>query len=70
VVRCSWLPRADHPSFTLEQAEAFAASMTAGMLMGIAAGGLSVSDEWNQIFPDYEFVKAEDFLTRAWDGKP
>ncbi|KAG7289197.1 hypothetical protein NEMBOFW57_005560 [Staphylotrichum longicolle] len=70
MVRSSWLPKADHPSFTPEQAQAFAASMTAGMVLGIGAGALSVSDEWNQIFPDYEFTKAEDFLARVWGGKP
>jgi hypothetical protein len=70
VVRSSWLPKADHPSIRPEEGEALAASFTAGMLLGISAGALSVSDEWNQLLPDYEFTKAEEFLAAAWRGKP
>ena len=66
----SWLPKADHPSFTPEEGEALAASFTAGMLLGISAGGLNVSDEWNRLLPDYEFTTAEEFLAKAWRGKP
>lgn len=69
MVKSSWLPKADHRSFTPEEAEALAASVTAGILLGISAGALSVSDEWNKQLPDYEFTKAEEFLTEAWRGK-
>jgi hypothetical protein len=70
VVKSSWLPKADHHSFTPEEAEKLAENVTAGILLGISAGALSVSDEWNKLLPDYEFTKAEDFLTEAWRGKP
>ena len=70
VARPSWLPRADHPSFTPEESEALAASFTTGMLLGISVGGLNVSDEWNQLLPNYEFTTAEEFLAEAWRGKP
>ncbi len=66
VVRSSWLPKADHPSISPEEGQALAASFTAGLLMGISVGDLSVSDEWNQLLPDYKFTKAEGFLTHAW----
>ncbi|KAK3898128.1 hypothetical protein C8A05DRAFT_47476 [Staphylotrichum tortipilum] len=70
VVRSSWLPKADHPSISPEESQVLAASFTAGMLMGISVGALSVSDEWNRLLPDYEFIKAEGFLTEAWSGRP
>ena len=69
VARPSWLPRADHPSFTPEESEALAASFTTGMLLGISVGGLNVSDEWNRLLPDYEFTTAEEFLVAAWRGR-
>jgi hypothetical protein len=70
VVKSSWLPKADHHSFTPEEATALAENVTAGILLGISAGALNVSDEWNKLLPDYKFTKAEDFLTEAWRGKP
>ena len=70
VLRSSWLPKADHPSISPEEGQALAASFTAGMLMGISVGALSVSDEWNRLLPDHEFIKAERFLTEAWSSKP
>ncbi len=68
--RPTWLPKADHPSIAPEEGEALAASFTMGMLIGISVGGLNVSDEWNRLLPDHEFVKAEEFLAEAWRGKP
>ncbi|KAK4099539.1 NAD(P)-binding protein [Parathielavia hyrcaniae] len=70
VVRSSWLPKPTHPSLTPEQVETQAGAMTAGILLGLAAGALQVSDEWNKLLPDVEFAKAEDFLAEAWRGKP
>jgi len=70
VVQSSWLPNADHPSISPGEGQALAASFTAGMLMGISVGALSVSDEWNQLLPDYEFIKAERFLAEVWSSRP
>jgi hypothetical protein len=70
VVKSTWLPTPDHPSFTPEQIAEFTEYMTAGMLLGISASALSVSDEWNQLLPDCKFTKAEDFLAGFWRGKP
>lgn len=41
-----------------------------GMLLGISAGVLKVSNEWNRLLPDYEFTRAEEFLTEVWESKP
>ncbi|KAK3297322.1 uncharacterized protein B0H64DRAFT_423529 [Chaetomium fimeti] len=70
MVKSTWIPTPDHPSFTPEQISEFAERMTAGVVLGISVGGLSVSDEWNQLLPDYKFTKAEDFLAEAWRDKP
>jgi hypothetical protein len=41
-----------------------------GMLLSSMKGAWDSSDEMNQLFPDYEFTKMEDFLTKIWEGKP
>ncbi|KAK4246744.1 NAD(P)-binding protein [Corynascus novoguineensis] len=70
VVRATWLPRPDHPSYSTEQVEALAEQLTAGITLGFASGAMSVSDEWNRLLPDYQFTKAGDYLVEAWRGKP
>jgi hypothetical protein len=70
VVKSTWLPKPDHPAIPAEQVEELAAGMVAGMLLAISVGAMSVSKEWNNLFPDYKFAEAEDFLTQAWSGKP
>jgi hypothetical protein len=41
---------------------------TAGIVLGFSEGGWSVSDEWNRLLPDYEFVRADDFLNKWFAG--
>ena len=60
----------DHPAFTPEQARALAEKLLSGMVMGIHAGALNVSDEWNKLLPDLQFTQAEAFLKQGWEGKP
>lgn len=40
-----------------------------GLTLGMWAGELNVTNDWNQIFPDYKFTDARQFLTEAWQGK-
>ncbi|KAH6680007.1 hypothetical protein F5X68DRAFT_244988 [Plectosphaerella plurivora] len=70
VVKTTWLPKADHPAIPSEQVEKLSGFMVAGMLLGMAAGALDVSSEWNDLLPNYKFTRVEDFLTAAWHGKP
>jgi hypothetical protein len=41
-----------------------------GTLLSSAKGAWDVSDEMNQLFPDFKFTQIEDFLTEVWEGKP
>jgi hypothetical protein len=66
VAKCSWLPIADHPGIPRDQAEALAPMFVAGVLLGISAGVLNVTDEWNQLLPDYQFTQAAEFLSEFW----
>ncbi|KDN62596.1 putative NmrA-like family protein [Colletotrichum sublineola] len=66
IVKVPWMPRVDHPSIPKETVEVVAAGLLAGILLGISAGNFEISDEWNQIFPDFEFTQPEEFLATAW----
>jgi hypothetical protein len=70
VVKSSWLPRADHPAIPPEQVDAVSANFIAGLMLGISAGAMTVSDEWNRLLPDYKFTGAEEFLSNFWQDKP
>ena len=64
------MPRVDHPAIPSDQAEQLEGMLLAGMALGIHAGALTVSDEWNRIFPDYQFTRPAEFLAVAWSGQP
>lgn len=69
-LKSSWAPTTTHSSIPDDQVEEVMAMIVSGLLMGISAGALSVSDEWNRLLPDYKFTQAEEFLAEAWKGKP
>ena len=69
VVNTSWLPTVDHPGIPQEHVEALAPTLVASMLLAILSDALNVTDEWNQLLPDYKFTQAEEFLGQAWKGK-
>lgn len=69
VIKSSWMPRPDHPAIPADQREILGGILLAGFSLGIAAGALNVSDEWNRIFPKYRFTQPKEFLGEAWRGK-
>lgn len=69
VVQSSWLPRVNHPGLSPEQIKALATMLLPGMLFSISAGCMKVTDEWNQLLPDYKFTKTEEFLSAVWCDK-
>ncbi|KAK4245877.1 hypothetical protein C7999DRAFT_42631 [Corynascus novoguineensis] len=68
----SWLPDLDWPGLAHvpeSQRLAFARIFLSGLLLNLAEGGATVSDEWNRIFPDYKFTKVDEFLTGVYTEK-
>jgi hypothetical protein len=59
-------PRLELPSIPQEQIEAFSKMATIGVLIAFHRGVWTVSDEWNQLLPGYEFTKVEDLLKKVW----
>ena len=66
----SWIPKADHPSIPPEQVDVMSRVIVAGFLLAVSAESCHVSDEWNQLLPDYRFTRAEEFLHKVWHDKP
>jgi hypothetical protein len=62
-------PRLPLPSVPQDQVEAFSKMVVIGTLTAFHRGAWTVSDEWNQTFPDYKFTKVEELLKSAWEGK-
>lgn len=68
-LQTSWGLEAVHQAVPEEQASAMLKAVSIGILLSSKSGAWDSSDEMNQLFPDYEFAQAEDFLRGVWGGK-
>ena len=68
-LKTSWALEKRHKALTEEQSSAFFRAVPIGILLSSVQGAWDVSDELNQLFPDYTFEKIGDFLASVWDGK-
>ncbi|KAM7185115.1 NmrA-like family protein [Naviculisporaceae sp. PSN 640] len=66
-VKASWTPVFDHPSITDIQV---AQSIPRNLILSNTWGAWVVSDEWNQLLPDYKFTSVEEFIKDTWGGQP
>lgn len=62
-MKTSSLPLLSHPSLSDADRVEFSKLLVRGVTLNVADGAATVSDEWNQIFPDYKFTTVEEFLT-------
>ncbi|KAI1394465.1 NAD(P)-binding protein [Hypoxylon trugodes] len=69
-LKTSWGLSAVHQAVSEEQASDLLKNVSIGILLSSSKGAWDISDEWNQVFPDYEFTPIESFLAKVWDGKP
>lgn len=69
-LKSSWGLQAVHHAVPDDQAQALLKQVAIGFLLSSSKGAWDVSDDFNQMFPDYEFTSIEDFLTKVWEGKP
>lgn len=69
VLQTSWALEKKHPAVTGEQSSAFLTKVPIGILLSSIKGAWDISDEFNQLFPDYKLDAMEEFLARVWDGK-
>jgi hypothetical protein len=57
-------PHFSHPAIPADQAEGFTKIAIIGTLLSIHQGAWSVSEEWNKLLPDYQFVSVEEYLKK------
>ncbi|KAI0123737.1 hypothetical protein BJ170DRAFT_640213 [Xylariales sp. AK1849] len=69
-LKTSWGLEVAHRAVSVDQASALLKAVSIGILLSSTKGAWDSSDELNQLFPDYEFTLIEDFLAKAWEGKP
>ncbi|OCL11821.1 NmrA-like family protein-like protein [Glonium stellatum] len=69
-LKTSWVPPMTHPVIPVEEREVFSKEFVIMLMLGILRGAWDVSDEWNKLLPQYEFTSAEEYLRKAWEGKP
>jgi hypothetical protein len=62
-------PRLDLPSIPKDQVDAFSKMATIGVLISVSNGVWNVTDEWNQLLPDYKFTQIEDFVQDSWGSQ-
>jgi len=70
ILTASWTLEASHPSVTGDQVEEMLKTVLIGTLLSSAKGAWDVSDEFNQLLPDFKFTQIEEFLAQVWEGKP
>ncbi|KAJ3510642.1 hypothetical protein NM208_g15508 [Fusarium decemcellulare] len=69
VLKVERLPELNHPvlaSLSKEQLDGFRKGVLIGTVLLASAGAWAVTDEWNQLLPDYKFTQVEDFLRQVW----
>ncbi|RYO80438.1 hypothetical protein DL766_001326 [Monosporascus sp. MC13-8B] len=69
-LKTSWGLEAVHRAVSEDQVSALLKAVSIGILLSSLKGAWDISDEMNQLFPDYEFTRIEDFLAKTWEGKP
>ncbi|KAI4600015.1 hypothetical protein KJ359_001116 [Pestalotiopsis sp. 9143b] len=65
VLKTDKFSRISSPAVPEEQVDAWSLMATIGLLQSLERGCWDISDEWNQLLPDLEFVKAEEFLKKV-----
>ncbi|CAG9938621.1 unnamed protein product [Clonostachys rosea f. rosea IK726] len=66
-VKASWLPKVTHPAIPVEQRESAAGALLTGVLLGIHNGcWKATNNAWNELLPDIELSRPEDWLVDAW----
>lgn len=69
-LKTSWALEKRHRAVSQELQIDLATQVTIGILLSSGKGAWDVSNELNELFPDYPFSGIEEFLTKVWIGKP
>ncbi len=65
-LKTSWDLEAVHHSVPADQAAAALKAVSISLLLSSSRGAWDSSDDYNQIFPDYEYAPIDRFLGNVW----
>ncbi|CAI6099273.1 unnamed protein product [Clonostachys chloroleuca] len=68
-LKTSWNLEAVHKAVSDEQASSLLKAVSIGILLSSTKGAWDISNEWNELLPDFKFTQADDFLGAVWEGK-
>lgn len=69
-LKTQWVPQMSHPVIPKEDQAQWSKGFLITFLVGLLNGAWDVSREWNERYPHYKFMGVEEYLTKAWEGKP
>ncbi|KAI1806375.1 NAD(P)-binding protein [Daldinia bambusicola] len=64
-----WKLETRHPSVSDEEAAGMLKSVLVGILLSSVKDAWNISDEWNQLLPNYRFTDMRQFLSEVWQKK-
>ncbi|CAI6338336.1 unnamed protein product [Periconia digitata] len=70
VLTSEWVPRMTHHAIPEEKRDGFSRDFMVMMMQGVLRGSWEVGTEWNERFKEYEFMGLEEYLGKAFEGKP
>ncbi|KZL67776.1 nmra-like family protein [Colletotrichum incanum] len=69
IVKTNFIPPLNLPGMSPEELEHFTEVVAIGTTVSVAREAWAVSDEWNQLLPDFEPTGIEEYVKRVWEGK-
>ncbi|KAL5120592.1 hypothetical protein ACEQ8H_001611 [Pleosporales sp. CAS-2024a] len=68
-LKTSWVPQFSHPAIPADQHPAFSTMFVVCFFVAMKRGAWNVSREFNDMFPEFQFLGLEEYLAKAWKGR-
>ncbi|KAK2015511.1 NAD(P)-binding protein [Colletotrichum eremochloae] len=69
IIKTDFVPELNLPGMSTEELASFTKVLVIGATITLAKGAWAVSDEWNQLLPDFKPTGIEEFVKSVWEGK-
>ncbi|KAK2053869.1 NAD(P)-binding protein [Colletotrichum caudatum] len=69
VIKTNFVTPVNLPGMSPEEVANFTKVVTIGATVSLAKGTWAVSDEWNQLLPDFKPTGVEEYVRSVWEGK-
>lgn len=69
-LKTSFVPQMAHPVIPLDQREKASVGFVVTFFRAMKMGCWDAGDAFNRLYPDYKFTGVEEYLVKAWEGKP